>query len=198
VDGELDEPCYQAPLLEHFVVAGEPDLSCPRTQAWLFWRQNELVFSFRCEDQEIIAAPRSKREHDLDSQDRVELFLWSGHKNDPYLCLEIGARGAVHDYKGKFYRRFDDGWSPAGWKHAAKEIPGGYQVEATIPGAALEPYGLHLKAGESWRTGLFRADFSSNRPADEPVWITWIDANGPEPDFHVETSFGKIVLSPGR
>jgi hypothetical protein len=93
-----------SPAIEDFVVAGQPSLRPARTQAWLFWQSERLIFAFKCRDDEILAAAPSAREHDVDRQDRVELFLWSGNPKDAYLCLEIGARGAVHDYKGKFYR----------------------------------------------------------------------------------------------
>jgi hypothetical protein len=105
----------------------------------------------------------------------------------------------VHDYKGKFYREFDDEWSPeGGCEHATKVIPGGYEVEAAISRAALEGFGFKLEPGSRWRAGLFRADFTSRRAADDPFWITWVDANGPEPDFHIQTSFGGIVLGETR
>jgi hypothetical protein len=41
---------------------------------------------------------------------------------------------------------------------------------------------------------LFRADFRSGAPQD-PTWICWVDANGPQPDFHVAASFGEAILS---
>jgi hypothetical protein len=200
VDGVLDEFCYRSsPSIEDFVVAGQPDQRPARTQAWLFWQPEGLIFAFKCKDDEILAAALSAREHDVDSQDRVELFLWSGNPKDAYLCLEIGAHGAVHDYKGKFYRQFDDEWSPeSGWEHATKIVPGGYQVEAVIPRSALEAFGFKLEPGTRWRAGFFRADFTSGRSADDPFWITWVDANGREPDFHVQTSFGGIVLGEPR
>jgi hypothetical protein len=44
--------------------------------------------------------------------------------------------------------------------------------------------------------GLFRADFSSPNVRGEPTWITWIDAKGTQPDFHVAGSFGVGRLAP--
>ena len=195
VDGKLDEACYQTqPLVKQFVIAGRPGQRPQKTRAWLFWQPEQLVFAFDCEDVEIIAAPPSAREHDVDDQDRVELFFWSGREADAYGCLEIGALGAVHDYRARFYRRFEDAWSPAGWQHAVTRTARGYQVEATVPRAALAEFGLRLEAGARWRAGLFRADFSSKNPYGNPTWITWVDAKGPEPDFHVTGSFGEIML----
>jgi hypothetical protein len=58
--------------------------------------------------------------------------------------------------------------------------------------------GLQLKPGARWRVGLFRADFSSRHFKEEPTWITWVDARGPKPDFHVVQSFGEMVLLPAQ
>src|SRR5262249_6903697 len=133
-------------------------------------------------------------EHDVDDQDRVELFFGSGREADAYGCLEISPSGAVHDYRAHFYRRFEDAWAPAGWSHAVTRTSKGYQVEATVPRAALEEFGLRLERGARWRVGLFRADFSIKNGRVTPTWITWVDPHTPEPDFHVAGAFGEIVL----
>jgi len=199
VDGKLDEAGYRTPpLVSRFVVAGQPAERPQQTKAWLFWQRERLIFAFECEDTDLVAAAPSSNEHDVDAQDRVELFLWSGQQADGYACIEIGALGAVHDYRARFYRQFDDAWSPAGWEHAVSRMPGGYRVEAALSRAALVAIGFHLEPGARWRVGLFRADFSSRRTDGQPTWITWVDANLPKPDFHVAQSFGEIVLVPAK
>ena len=130
----------------------------------------------------------------MDSQDRVEIFLWSGRTNDVYYCIEIGARGAVHDYAARFYRRFDDAWSPARWRFAVTPRKGGYQVEGELSRAALEQMGFRLAPGQRLHAGLFRADFHPG--VTEPDWLCWVDARGPQPDFHVAASFGEISFEP--
>ena len=194
VDGGLNEPVYQrAACVASFVIAGDPARSPAATSAWLFWTADRLVFAFDCDDRTPVASPATPDEHDVDAQDRVELFLWSGREADEYSCLELAPAGAVHDYRARFYRRFDDTWQPAGWEHAARSRPGGYAVEASLSRAALEAMGFHLRAGERWRAGLFRADFDPAKP-DRPDWITWVDAQSPQPDFHVAGAFGWLVL----
>jgi len=196
LDGVLDEPCYRrAALVTDFVIAGEAHRRAAATAAWLFWTDDRLVFAFDCDDPTPVASPPSGDERDVDRQDRVELFLWSGRETDGYFCLEIAAGGAVHDYQAKFYRRFDDSWSPGGWEYTVKVRPGGYIVEAALPRAALEEMGFHLRARERWRAGLFRADFAPGKP-DAPDWITWIEARTPQPDFHVAGAFGTLVFDP--
>jgi hypothetical protein len=194
LDGKLDEACYkQPPTVADFVVAGAPASHPQPTRAWLFWQPERLVFAFEVVDQQIVAAGPSQQEHDVDAQDRVELFLWSGRKTDTYYCIEVGARGAVHDYAARFYREFDDAWAPAALQVAVTRTRSGYCVEAELPRAAVEAAGFALRAGEQLRGGLFRADFQPAQP-DHPTWICWVDARGPKPDFHVAESFGTIRL----
>jgi cellulose/xylan binding protein with CBM9 domain len=203
VDGRLDEACYRREPrrggfpLDRFVVASAPDRSPPPTRAWLFWNEERLVVAFDCEDRDVVARPESGREHDVDAQDRVELFLWSGRAEDSYACIEIGARGALHEYRARFHRRFDDSWSATGLEHAVTATPAGYRVEAVLPCALMRELGFPLAAGTTLRAGLFRADFRSEAP-DAPTWITWVDANLAAPDFHVAASFGTLRLVPAR
>jgi hypothetical protein len=195
IDGKLAEPCYNdPPTVARFVVAGAPDAQPQPTKAWLFWDPDRLIFAFQVEDKQQVARPRSDREHDVDAQDRVEIFLWSGRASDAYYCVEIGARGAIHDYAARFYRKFDDGWAPAAMQVAVTSTETGYCVEGELSRAALEAAGFRLRAGEELHCGLFRADFTPGRPA-EPTWICWVDARGSQPDFHVAKSFGRIRLA---
>lgn len=194
IDGKLDEPCYQTPpIVSEFVVAGSPETRPQPTAAWLFWHPERLVFAFAVQDAEIVAAPPSTQERDVDPQDRAEIFLWSGRPDDTYYCIEVGALGAVHDYSARFYREFDDSWTPAGMQVAVTRTGTGYCIEGELPRAALEAAGFALRAGVQFHCGLFRADFHPARP-DDPTWICWVDARGREPDFHVAESFGVIRL----
>lgn len=195
IDGQLDEPCYaNTPPLQCFVIAGQPDKKAASTKAWVFWQPERLVFAFECEDGKIFAKPPSTNERDVDGQDRVELFLWSGNPDDTYYCMEIAARGAVHDYSCRFYRKFDSTWSVPGWKCKMALTDHGYRVEAALSRRAMEKCGFVLKGGAEYRAGLFRADFHNSEPGVDPDWITWFDSKTPQPDFHVAESFGKFVL----
>ena len=43
----------------------------------------------------------------------------------------------------------------------------------------------------------WKGDLNADAKLEEPCYrITWIDAKGPRPDFHVAESFGEIVLQP--
>jgi hypothetical protein len=72
------------------------------------------------------------------------------------------------------------------------------QVELDALRRGMEELGFRLEPETRIRAGLFRADFSSAKPDREPLWITWVDAAGPKPDFHVAESFGEIVLRPSN
>jgi hypothetical protein len=94
-------------------------------------------------------------------------------------------------------------------------IPGGYAVEGRIPLASLEQLGFpRLRPGVTIRCGLYRAEFShdrSSRPVEPketihnrgrksvgspPIehWISWVDPQTPEPDFHVPSSLGRLKI----
>jgi hypothetical protein len=195
IDGRLDEACYAgAQPLEAFVVAGQAGKRVPVTKAWVFWQPDQFVFAFDCVDSTIVAGEPTGNESDVDGQDRVELFLWSGKPRDAYYCIEIAARGAAHDYRSRFYRQFDSSWSVPGWQCAVSQTEKGYCVEAAVSRSAMRQCGFDLKPGARFRAGLFRADFASSQPGAEPDWITWVDARTPQPDFHVGRSFGTFRL----
>ncbi|HPO16419.1 MAG TPA: carbohydrate-binding family 9-like protein [Candidatus Hydrogenedentes bacterium] len=196
IDGKLDDPCFQnTPAYQAFVVAGNPSKKAAPTKAWVFWNSENFIIAFDCQDDTLIAKPPTSNERDVDFQDRVELFIWSGNPKDTYYCMEMAALGAVHDYSCRFYRQFDSTWSVPGWHCAMTQTPRGYQVEAAISREALRQCGFALKPGRQFRAGLFRADFSSANTNLEPDWITWVDAPVPKPDFHIAESFGQFRLS---
>ncbi len=196
IDGKLDEHAYAAvPPLKSFVIAGDAEMTASPTRAWVFWQEDQLLLAFECTDKTIVAAAPSNNERDVDGQDRVELFLWSGNPHDAYYCLEFAARGALHDYQSRFYRCFDSSWKLPGLQYAAELTAQGYCVEAALSRSALQQCGFQLNPGTQFRAGLFRADFSTAQDGVEPLWITWVDARTPKPDFHVAGSFGRFRLS---
>jgi hypothetical protein len=196
VDGRLEEPCYQRVIpVTDFQVASRPGAKAGPTQAWLQWNDAGLWFAFGAHDTTIVAAPPTGDEHAADVQDRVEIFLWPQNSRR-YFCLEIAPDGAVHDYAARIYRRFDDSWTPAGARLAARRAVDGYTVEGLIPAAALHTMGVSSwKPGTRLDLGLYRADFRPEAPED-PTWLTWVEPNLPQPDFHVRATFAPVELTP--
>ena len=74
----------------------------------------------------------------------------------------------------------------------------GYSVEGTIPRTAMEKMGFRLEAVPNGGWDSSAADFSSDNGQAEPKWITWVDAKGSKPDFHVAESFGTCTLGPEK
>jgi hypothetical protein len=194
VDGKLDEACYRkCAHVTTFSVAGDPARKTPATEAWLFWNGDGLTCAFKCADATPAWAAPDKGEQDVDGQDRCEVFLWDGNPSHEYHCIEAAPGGALHDYEARFYRHFDNDWSPSGgWTWSAARSPQWYTVEMFLPKAAIEAMGLRLEKGAQFRLGLFRADYDTYN--GEATWITWIDYGG-KPDFHIAESFGTAVLA---
>ena len=197
VDGRLDEVYYRAHKpLSAFVSAGDHAHKPPLTRAWLFWCEENLTIAFECGDKTLASASPTTNERNVDGQDRIEFFIWNGKPSSPYFCVEISPDGAVHDYKARFYRRFDDRWMPDGeWSYSALKTRTGYNVEVVLSRKALERMGCPLAKGHTFQLGLFRADFDKFN--GNPTWITWVDYGG-EPDFHISESFGHAELTKPR
>ncbi len=196
IDGRLQEEIYRTHAPERsFHLAAAPEVPVPPTEAWIFWQPESLVVAFRVTDPTPAAMTREHGSIAITGEDRVEFFVWNGDEDSAYACFEINAKGAIWDYSARFYRDFDRAWMAEGMKVAATATPSGYIVEAEVPAAALEPFGIHLEPGARFRGGLFRADYPA-LSATEPNWITWVEAGLPKPDFHVAASFGEFVLLP--
>ena len=197
IDGILDESCYtkHRPVTD-FRIAADSKNKPPLTRAWVFWQKDKLIFAYECEDKLVVAEPPGKDEMAVDHQDRVELFLWNGRAEDAYICLELAPRGAVLDYRARFYRRFETDWDAQGLKTSSVITANGYRVEAELPAAAVRPFGIEFDEGATFRAGLFRGNYQTDKQDEEPMWITWVEAGTAKPDFHVAAAFGRFVLVP--
>jgi hypothetical protein len=132
-----------------------------------------------------------------------------------YYCIEIDPRGRSFDYRAGYYRRIDPKWNWEGLETAGLPFAGGYAVEGRIPLASFEAMGFpRLEPGVKIRCGLYRAEFSHDRsgrpvvqkesihnlgrqldgPPPIEAWMSWIDPNTVEPDFHVPTSLGWLEI----
>jgi len=194
VDGLLEETKYQMSVFAgNFKAVCKPGIVPPKTKVWLWWNERGLWFAFAANDGQIIDGPPSANEHAVDAFDRVEIFLWP-EQSSRYFCVEIAPSGAVHDYSARYYRHFDDAWHPEGASFAARRTPEGYSVEGFLPTIALHKMGFERwEQGTQFRLGLFRADFCQEMPAD-PLWLSWIDPQLSQADFHVPGAFAPVIL----
>jgi hypothetical protein len=155
-----------------------------------------LYFAFRVADEDVVIIEGSPGDESLVAKgDRVELFLARDPELDEYYSIEIDPRARVLDYEAAFYRRFDEGWDCPGLEVAARQRPGGYDVEGRISGRGLEEMGAALAADRPILAGVFRGEFSHRETqAPHESWISWVRPHVEKPDFHVPSAFGCFRL----
>ncbi|MDR3111508.1 MAG: hypothetical protein LBU65_17695, partial [Planctomycetaceae bacterium] len=86
------------------------------------------------------------------------------------------------------------GWEPPKeFSVVSKIVPGGYQVEGSIPLRFLNDF---VQKDGTIYFGTYRAEFSKAQDGILVMnWLTWIDPQTAEPDFHVPSSLGKLKMS---
>ena len=174
----------------------------PRTVFKGFSDGQDFYFSFVVRDKQVLAAEQWQDESTVDGEDRVELFFAGAPVDRPgedgmerYYAIEVDPKGRVHDYSIAYYRQFDGDWSLAGLETKAALTDDGYSVEGKIPLKTLQE--LHLLRDGLMRTGVFRAEFSPSSGTEPRMeWISWVNPNTPQPDFHVDSAFGVFRFLP--
>lgn len=129
------------------------------------------------------------------SSSRAEIFFRKDDRLSPYYCLEMDPLGRVFDYEAEYHRKFNTTWSwPAGDLIIKTDRrKGGYTIEVAISKASLEELGL-LK-NQTLQAGLYRGDCLNLTGGDERFrWISWVIPDSKTPDFHIPSSFGKLLL----
>ena len=218
VDGRTDEPAWSEAAVERRFQFPWRKEAAPPTEFRAVCNEQHLAFTFRAHDADIVVLETLRDKEDAVFEDRVEMFFAPDDRLRNYFCFEIDSRGRAYDYAGSYCRRFDPRWSFPGLETAAATFPGGYVVEGRIPLASLEQLGFpRLRPGVTIRCGLYRAEFShdrSGRPVEPketihnrgrksvgqpPIehWISWVDPQTPEPDFHVPSSLGRLEIVDG-
>jgi len=159
------------------------------------WDLDYLYFNFQVFDSEVYV---DRKDHSTDSicnSDRVELFFRKDEKLSPYYCLEMDADARILDFEAYPNWNFDYDWK---WPEKQLEIQSikeqnSFTVAGRISIASLEE--LDLIHNNTIETGVYRAKFSPNeREEYQPTWISWVNPNTAEPNFHIASSFGKFVL----
>lgn len=193
IDGQLDEPAWQlTEPLDQFTDPWRP--GAPATHFKALIDGEYLYFAFEADDSTPRRGLDWRGEKTLDEEDRVEIYFAHDPELKRYYCIEIDPDGRVHDFLGSFPRQWDSDWTMPGLKTAGRSTPTGYVVEGMIPLARLAELGVPpLKPGQSWRVGLFRADLGQG---NDVYWISWIDPQMPQPNFHVPSAFG--TFHPGQ
>ena len=203
LDGKVDEAVWaDVPAISgafHFPWMTQ---EAPRTVFKGFSDGQDFYFSFVVRDKQELAAEQWQDESTVDGEDRVELFFAGAPVDRPgedgmerYYAIEVDPKGRVHDYSIAYYRQFDGDWSLAGLETKAALTDDGYSVEGKIPLKTLQE--LHLLRDGLMRTGVFRAEFSPSSGTEPRMeWISWVNPNTPQPDFHVDSAFGVFRFLP--
>lgn len=155
---------------------------------WLYWR-------FEVSDEEIKVYVDKNEKGEVVYGDRVEIFLTADEALSSYYCLEIDPLARVFDYHASYYRKFSSDWKwPAGHLHVhAQRSDNDYYVTGMISLESLETLGL-LKDG-MLHCGLYYGKCMEIDLENEMMkWISWIDPKTLNPDFHIPSSFGMLVL----
>ena len=196
LDGIADEPAWELANLETGFTYPWENRPAPRTEFRALFDDWALYFAFDVEDDDIVLADDYRTKEDVVREDRVELFLAPDDELANYYCLEIDPIGRVLDYRASYYRQIDFSWTFPHLDVMGQQTEKGYRVEALIPLRSLELLGFDAPdSGRPIKFGIYRADFRhTDGPDWTESWISWVDPQTPEPDFHVPTSFGHLRM----
>ena len=92
-------------------------------------------------------------------------------------------------------KKFDFDWN---WPQNNIEVKSSinddsFTVEGSISISSLKM--LNLIKDNKIETGIFRAKYNeTEKSIFEPVWISWVDPDTEEPNFHIASSFGILNL----
>ena len=166
----------------------------PRTEFRAVWNEQALGFHFDVDDEEIILDESEDPNEAVLGSDRVEIFLATkADLKGPYYGAEMDPRGNVYDYKAKYHREIDDKWSFGNLKFRCEIREDGYTVKGRF--AMDELNNLDLVKGKQIIAGVYRAEFGHNKKGDLiQNWISWVNPQKDEQDFHVPESFGTWKL----
>ena len=196
LDGALTEPAWQRANIETGFSFPWENRPVPGTEFRALFDASALYFAFRVKDNDIVLAERFRSKEDVVYEDRVELFFALDEQLAQYFCLEIDPLGRVLDYRASHYRKFDFSWKFPGLDTVGIRTDGGYAVQGQIDWKAFQSLGFPPPdSGHAIKFGIYRAEFrhTEGRQWSES-WISWVDPQTEEPDFHVPESFGYLKM----
>ena len=215
LDGHANEPAWEkAEVEKRFMFPWKP-APAPETEFRALCDDKYFYFSFRVQDADIVVLERLRDEEDEVFEDRMEIYLCRDEQMKNYFCFEMDSKGRVFDYSGAYYRRFDTKWKFEGLETKATPLADGYEIEGRIPLKSFTAQGFpELRPGTKIRCGLYRAEFSHDRsgkqveqkksihnlgrqldgPPPREEWISWVDPQVKEPDFHIPASLGWLEI----
>jgi len=156
----------------------------------------DVFFQFKVFDEDTYIHPSENKDNSINNSDRVELFFRSDENLNPYYCLEIDTTARVMDFKAHPNKKFDFNWN---WpdndiKVVSQRNENYFTVRIAISIQSFKD--LSLLKENRIETGIYRAKYNKieNEKEYQPTWITWVDPNTDEPNFHIKSSFGVLEL----
>ena len=166
-----------------------------KTEFKALWSDSHLFLKYNVFEVNVHIDNNEDLIKGVNNSDRVEIFFRKDKNLDPYYCLEIDPTPRVMDFKAQPNKVFDFGWSwPLDGLTVKSEILDNmFTVEIAISIESLNKLGLINN--NVIEAGIYRAKYSKNENGIlEPKWISWINPNTETPNFHIQTSFGKLHL----
>jgi hypothetical protein len=155
-----------------------------------------IFFQFKVFDENIHIHPSKDKNDSINNSDRVELFFRTDENLNPYYCLEIDPTSRIMDFKALPNKKFNFNWN---WADNHIDVHSNksddyFKVDITISIDSLKD--LLLLKGNLIETGIYRAKYNKIEGENEyqPTWITWVNPNTDEPNFHTKSSFGVLEL----
>lgn len=215
IDGRAVEKEWLLANPETHFVFPWVDKKAPFTEFRALCDHKYLWFTFRVQDPDVVVLDKLRDEEDEVFEDRLEMYFSKDDQLKDYYCIEIDSRGRVFDYRGSFYRKLDTKWNWPDVQTAGSSLPDGYVVEGRIRLSSFKKLGFkEIQPGSKIRFGMYRAEFSHDRsgkkveqtatlhnlgrkvegPPPIEEWMSWIDPQVKDPDFHIPATFGWLEI----
>ncbi len=195
VTGMGQSPAWStANSLTHFIYPWQKEVP-PATTFAALWDGAWLYCLFTVVDDSVNIWRVTDDKRESGASDRVEIFFKKDDAMSPYYCLEMDAAGRTLDYSASYYRKMQYSWNWPKDQLAIKTVrtANGYQLEAAIGIPVLTQLGL-LKSNRL-QAGIFRAECTAIQNGKPNFnWISWIDPQTSQPDFHIPAAFGVLIL----
>lgn len=193
--GKGDNPLWQkAELLTDFVSPWDNE-KIEKIEFKALWDSKNLFFCFTVFDNVIHIDKTDNSFESIGNSDRVELFFRTDASLNPYYCLEIDPTPRIMDFKAYPNKNFSFDWNWPKKDLTVKSQINRNKFTVEIATSIKSLNSLNLIKENKIETGIFRAKYNElENSIFEPIWISWVNPNTNEPNFHTPASFGVLKL----
>jgi hypothetical protein len=193
--GKGDDPLWnKAELLTDFVSPWD-NKKPEKIEFRAIWDTKNIFFCFTVYDKLVHIDKKDDSIDSIGNSDRVEIFFRTNKSLNPYYCLEIDPTPRIMDFKANPNQNFNFEWNwPKNDLIVKSQInSNNFTVEIAISIKSL--LNLNLIKENKIEAGIFRAKYMGlENSIFEPTWISWVNPNTENPDFHRPESFGMLNL----